>query len=196
MDKREKIERARSIQQHLNRFAEFPKDHRDLMLSNAERNNPKLESADYRYLRIVVEDVDTGERVAPPLYTFRKPDEYDSMLDALIDATQWPNEILDSLRWKEFVFVGGERLNHRLSALNLRDRQLLGGRPPGKSGRAKQERLRMAKDYWDTVDEYRRLGEPILSQEDFVKARKEEGKYKHISVSTLKRALKEYQEER
>jgi hypothetical protein len=188
MNKREKVERARKGQQIINRFAEIPKEHRDFMLRIGERRNPDLDTTDYRYLRISVEDADTGEHVVPPIYTFRKPREYKAMLRALVNATKWPNELLDGLYWKEYILPGGETIAD-VTGRQLRDRQILGGRKPGKSVKVKRKRLELARDYWDTQDEYRERGEQPPTYEEFAESRE-------ISVSTLKRALHEYQEER
>lgn len=65
-----------------------------------------------------------------------------------------------------------------------------GGRPIGKSEKTKENYIRMAKDYFDTCSQYTLQGEKPLTQKEFVYDRKDS--YENISVSTLRRALKYY----
>jgi hypothetical protein len=131
MNKREKLERAREIQEVFT-FGEIPKDQRAAMFKAED---------DYRYVRITVEDIDTGELVAPQVYTFRKrTEDYHIFLDAIKKIAKWPDEILDSIKWKEFVFAGGERLQaDNLTARKLHDRRWLSeGRPTNYDDYGKQ----------------------------------------------------------
>lgn len=62
-----------------------------------------------------------------------------------------------------------------------------GGRPSGRSVKAKQKRLELAQDYWNIQGEYRERGECLLTYKEFAESR-------GVSVRTLKRALKLYRE--
>lgn len=57
------------------------------------------------------------------------------------------------------------------------------GRPRGSSERTKERLKKLAEDYWDTVDEYRLMGERQPTQKEFADSR-------GVSVSKLSRALK------
>jgi hypothetical protein len=125
MDKRSKMAAARDLQRRMLCRSEIPKTLRD-------RPNGYLVPAGCRYLRIRVEDVDTGETVLPPLYTVRRPNESTKLYTDLENVAIWPEGILSSLQ--PAIYVNGQVwLDGSKTARQVEKTQLSGGRKPGPS---------------------------------------------------------------
>lgn len=77
----------------------------------------------------------------------------------------------------------------------LFEQEQRGGRPEGKSETTRERYLVLARDYWETTDDYaQREDEKMITMPEFVEDRREKYAkwWKKLSVSTLERALKEF----
>lgn len=87
-------------------------------------------SKGYHYVRIRVEDLDTGEDFCSTLYVACKPEKSAALHDRLEKQLMWPRELL---KGAAFEYQDYEARTHvRADAANLLDLRALGGRPKGK----------------------------------------------------------------
>lgn len=149
----------------------------------------------YRQLRITIEDVKTGE-IVDCLQTYRRPGGHTALLCYEVKKlAKPPDDLLDTLR----AFV--PEIGREVTGREIIDKQLMGGRPPGK-WEEKHKRYRvLAQDWYQTEADYiRRLTkgevEDVIRKEEFVKERREKYAdwWPKLSVATLNRALREFPE--
>ena len=123
MNKRAKMDFARMVQIQIFNLTEMPEDY---PRGKSIRGNARKQG--YHYLRLTVEDLDTGERAMRPLFTIRKTEEYADLFSSLLNVTDWPREFLDQIH--PAVYVGGEEwVDGTKTARQIHDKQLSGGRP-------------------------------------------------------------------
>jgi|CXWK01.1.fsa_nt_gi hypothetical protein len=169
MSKRDDIEGARIIQEmHLY--------YMEMTASNPARVLAKQHG--YRYLRITITDVETGE-VMGSAYTMRRHSEGPTLLRSLAKAAAWPRNLLDKLH--VIALAGGRELTRGpQSARLIADRQKLGGRQKQSdiSEDVKKRYLSLAKWYYEVSE-----SEPDITEREFCRRA-------NIPRSRLTRALK------
>lgn len=126
MNKREKIEQVKALLEYRTLFAALPREYRDFMLNSIRRNSPAA-SGEYRFLRITIADVDTGEAIGPAVFTYRKPNDLEALREKVTAIAKWPDELLAGIVIAEVV-SSGERLSGQTTALELHRNKKLGGR--------------------------------------------------------------------
>ena len=92
--------------------------------------------AGYRYLRITVEDVDTGPiDKQNRIYTFCKPENVRALFDKILRIARWPDELMAAETLGEFRSLSdnpddviGPVIIKDKSFLKVANRQLAGGR--------------------------------------------------------------------
>ena len=132
--------------------------------------------AGYRYLKVTVTDMDTGETM-PPIYTMSQRDTLTDLHIALRQAASWPPELLERLHTAPQNADGtpGRQYVARL----LIDRQTRGGRRKvGMSDTTKKKHERLANWYYKTAEL-----EPDITEREFCRRA-------NIPRSRLTRALK------
>ena len=121
MDKRQKMKDAKEFQKMYLIYTDQRTRKGQIALKYAE-------SQGYHYLRIRVEDMNSGEEVLGPFYTFRKWDEQGKLCEDLERIAAWPRELLGALRIR--MSVSGEVwFDGNTTELQVYDKQWGGGRP-------------------------------------------------------------------
>ncbi len=132
--------------------------------------------AGYRYLKVTVTDMDTGEAL-PPVYTMRQADNFSTLHTALRNAASWPAELLERLHTAPQNADGAP--SRWYAARLLIDRQTRGGRRKvGMSDATKKGYDRLADWYYKTAEI-----EPDITEREFCRRA-------NISRSRLTRALR------
>jgi hypothetical protein len=163
MDRKEFVKWYRSFYNQV----EIPKPHREMML--------KKVGYDYKYLRITVVDVDTGEEVIEPLYTYRKSIDcdFESLVSDLWLAIRLDDDLLQSIKIQYEDPEDGTKKETTAKEI-YRSRITSEGSPPGKRGMresTKRKYFVLAVDYLSTAEVYEEDGERRISYKDFIESR-------------------------
>jgi len=119
-----------------------------------------IKEAGYRYLKVTITDMDTGETF-PPLFTMRQTDNLSDLHTALREAASWPAELLERVRSAPQKTDGTP--GRWYAARLLIDRQTRGGRQEsGMSDATKKRHEDLAEWYYKTAEI-----EPGITQREF-----------------------------
>jgi hypothetical protein len=111
----------------------------------------------YRYLRVTVQEVDDQNAAPQVFYTHCKPEEFKEVLSKISQATQWPDELLDSLTVtfyrsandynaaSEQGFAEGVVKTRKGTYRGVLRNQYLGGRPRGMSKSTQKNTIKFGK---------------------------------------------------
>lgn len=136
----------------------------------------RIGEAGYRYLKVTVTDMDTGETL-PPLYTMSQTDKLSELHAALRAAASWPAELMERIKSAPQNADGTPARWY--AARLLIDRQTRGGRrEAGMSDTTKKAYDHLADWYYKTAEL-----EPDITEREFCRRA-------NVSRSRLTRALK------
>lgn len=133
--------------------------------------------AGYRYLRITVTDMDTGQEL-PPIYTMRQSDTLSDFHVGMLSLARWPKELLDRLNTRSQNNDG--TLGREQSLRLVINRQTRGGRPKQEGPSSKKQA-----EYRQLADWYHKTAaiEPKLTEREFCRRA-------NVKRSKLTRALR------
>jgi len=184
-------ERLRDLQEeHIVYFhkEEHKKVDRDIFLKNFGIDK------EYRYLKVIIEDVDEGENALPPLFTYFKPSKYNVLVDKLICAIEIDEEFLRLIPSREMIPIDetGENRIIDATAWHYYSQKISGGRASGQSEEQIQLEDMIAKDWLTTKRYYDdNENERRITKKEFLESRVD--KYPRLTLSKLNHYIRNHE---
>ena len=156
MDKDDRFKTRKLTHRALFHTFEMPKQMRDISFK-------KIKESGYEYLRIRIEEVDSGQIIFPDLFTFRRPENYSELIDAMWDVIKLEEELLRSISIS--IKEANSTSEIETTAWHLYYEKLSS---PGQPSGQRVKGINMAQHFLSIQEDYEQQGRSRFKYKEFV----------------------------